>query len=86
MEFYGDSFDSSDPEMLVNYEDDQWTEEDYEYEDLITKNGPVFSSYSFSFDEMLENCIIPHVKDGLAYIGPMIFWSIVFRILTQCCK
>ena len=44
----------------------------------------MFSPYSF--DETLENCIIPNATDGLKMIGPVVFWCVVFRILTQCCE
>ena len=44
----------------------------------------MFSPYSF--DEILENCIIPNATDGLKMIGPVVFWCVVFRILTQCCE
>ena len=84
MEFYGESFDASEPEILVNYEEDtyqQFTEEDYDYDDFLMKNGPVFSPYSF--DEILENCIIPTATDALKELLPVVFWCIVFRILTQ---
>ena len=87
MEFYDESFDESEPEILENYEEDtyqQFTEEDYDYDDFLMKNGPVFSPYSF--DEILENCIIPTATDALKELLPVVFWCIVFRILTQSCK
>ena len=90
MEFTnGEPFDNSEPEFLVHYEDDPYPpmSEEYDYEDydeFISKHGPVFSPYSF--DEILENCIIPNATDGLKMIGPVVFWCVVFRILTQCCE
>ena len=87
MKFYGESLDASEPEILGNYEEDtyqQFMEEDYDYDDFLMKNGPVFSPYSF--DEILENCIIPTATDALKELLPVVFWCIVFRILTQSCK
>ena len=90
MEFNGNAFDPSEPEILVHYEDDPYPppmSEEYDYEDydeFLSRHGPVFSPYSF--DEILENCIIPNATDGLKMIGPVVFWCVVFRILTQCCK
>ena len=90
MEFNGNAFDPSEPEILVHYEDDPYPppmSEEYDYEDydeFLSRHGPVFSPYSF--DEILENCIIPNATDGLKMIGPVVFWCVVFRILTQCCE
>jgi len=40
----------------------------------------------FSFSEILEHCLEPTIRDGAAHIGKLIFWCIVFRILTQAGK
>ena len=37
----------------------------------------------FSFSESLEHCLEPTVKDGLAHVGKLVFWCMVFRIVTQ---
>jgi len=37
----------------------------------------------FSFAEILEHCIEPTVKDAFSHIGKLIFWCMIFRILTQ---
>ena len=37
----------------------------------------------FSFAEILEHCLEPTLRDGLAHVGKLVFWCVVFRILTQ---
>ena len=79
-------FYEQEPDVLVDYEEDRYPpvrDEDYDYEDFL-RNNAAFAP--FTFDEILENCILPTSNDGLKYVGPMIFWCLVFRILTQCCK
>ena len=79
-------FYEQEPDILVDYEEDRYPpvqDEDYDYEDFL-QNNAAFAP--FTFDEILENCILPTSNDGLKYVGPMIFWCLVFRILTQCCK
>lgn len=77
-------FYEQEPDVLVDYEEDRYPpvrDEDYDYEDFL-RNNAAFAP--FTFDEILENCILPTSNDGLKYVGPMIFWCLVFRILTQC--
>jgi hypothetical protein len=90
MEFFGESsHDGGDqePEILTEYYDDPYQHSrqedgDYDYEDILNSN-----MYSpFSFNDILEHCIEPTLKDGLKHIGKLIVWCVIFRILSQSGK
>merc|ERR1712029_471580 len=80
---YMDGVDSD--EMLLSPEDVMLEYEDYDpdyfagFEDGMGGGG----LSPFSFQEILEHCLEPTVRDGLGHVGKVIVWCVVFRILTQ---
>eukprot|EP00096_Caligus_rogercresseyi_P004079 TRINITY_DN18215_c0_g1_i1.p1 TRINITY_DN18215_c0_g1~~TRINITY_DN18215_c0_g1_i1.p1 ORF type:complete len:530 (-),score=109.98 TRINITY_DN18215_c0_g1_i1:55-1644(-) len=38
---------------------------------------------SMDFSEMMEYCVVPTSKDAIGHVGKVLFWAIVFRILSQ---
>ena len=84
MEFFDDAgpFPGLDDHDIQYYDYQSPNEEDVDYEDFFNSN----MMSPFSFNEILEHCIEPTLTDGLKYIGKIIAWCLVFRIVTQSCK
>ena len=81
MEFFEDSNIEA-PEFDHEFEDfnEPIDEEiDYDYEEFY--NSQLMTP--FTFNEILENCIEPTLSDGSKFVGRVIIYCILFRILTQ---
>ena len=44
-------------------------------------NGDGFAP--FSLTQIYEHCLVPTVLDAVRHVGKLVFWCVMFRILTQ---
>ncbi len=70
------------PEILTEYDEDVYDqvkeEVDYDYDPDFDFAGMM------SFNEIMQQCIEPTVKDALRQIGgQVIAWCVFYRIVTQ---
>lgn len=79
MEFFHDSGAKPPEDGYEVFYDDHFEElppEDLDYEDE-------FAQAAFTFNEILENCLIPTLEQGYGHIGKVIIWCAIFRVVTQ---
>ena len=66
------------------YDDDVYTDfepKDYEYETTDEDLDGIVNS--FSFQEIFQDCLRPTLESAFDPLGKLLFWCIVFRIVTQ---
>ena len=68
---------ASPEELMYEYEHYEPGFDDYDYDDGKSGLTP------FTFNQILEHCIEPTVKDGLKHVGKAIIWCVLFRLTTQ---
>ena len=44
-------------------------------------NGDGFAP--FTLTQIYENCLVPNLLDAIRHVGKLVFWCIMFRVLTQ---
>ena len=37
----------------------------------------------FTLTQIYEHCLIPNLLDAIRHVGKLLFWCIMFRVLTQ---
>ena len=72
MEFFSDLNIKPPPDENFIYHEEYYApnQEDfeYDYED--------FAPIPYSFNEILENCLLPTLEQGLKHVGPVIIWCV----------
>lgn len=79
MEFFHDSDVKPPDEVFYDDHFEEFPQEDFDYEDE-------FSQAAFSFNEILEHCLIPTLEQGYGHIAKVIIWCAIFRVVTQTCN
>ena len=83
MEFFNDIKVQPPEDLHAFYEDGYEKtndDADYDYDEFLQSQMP------FSFDEILEYCLIPTVESGFGHVGKVLIWCAIFRVITQTCK
>ena len=89
MNYIPDDIDPEDiaspEEMMFEYEHYDPDFEDHDYEDdyMGDHGGGLGGLSPFSFQEIMEHCLEPTVRDGLAHVGKVVVWCVIFRVITQ---
>ncbi|XP_040579317.1 protein-serine O-palmitoleoyltransferase porcupine [Lepeophtheirus salmonis] len=66
-----------------------YVDESYIGEDLSHKyvsQDELGGGPAMDFWEMMEYCVEPTSRDGLSHLGKVLFWTLIFRLLTQTGK
>ena len=63
----------------VDYGDYYVTDSDGNMEDVFNEDG--FAP--FTLTQIYEHCLVPHLLDAIRHVGKLVFWCVMFRILTQ---
>ena len=74
--------------MEYDYDQDIYAkpiEEEVDYHDYYadgdSNDGDEFAP--FTLTQIYEHCLVPNILDAIRHVGKLVFWCIMFRVLTQ---